>query len=164
MSKIIYIDMDDTIADYNGATRHPVTNQIQEYKMWDKDFFLNLQPIPGAKGAIFELMKMGFDLWILTQPLVDSPESYTDKAKWIQLHFPQLYKKLIMTQDKSLHRGDFLIDDNDKKWREKFEKNGGRFIHFYYGGYNGLDPLKWDPETEWRNIVKMFLKIDPTEK
>lgn len=160
-SKVLYIDMDDVIADFAGAARDPITGKIREHMMWDKDFFLNLKPLPGSKGAVFELCKMGFDVWILSQPLAESPESYLDKAKWIQLHFPQLYKKIILTQDKGLNHGHFLIDDNFSKWKDKFEQNGGKFIHFKYGGYNG-QPEEWrDPEEAWRSIVAKLAKENP---
>lgn len=162
MSKgIINIDMDDTLADFFSAARDPNTGEIREHMMWDKDFFLNLKPLPGAKGAVFELEKMGYDIYILSQPLAESPESYIEKAKWIQIHFPQLYKKIILTQNKGLCLGDYLIDDNAEKWKNKFEKNGGQFIDFPYGGhrYAKCWALCPDPEKSWRDIVKYFKSL-----
>lgn len=157
-SKIVHVDLDDTLADFFSATRDPKTGVIREHMMWDKDFFLNLKPIPGAKGAIFDIQKMGYDVRILSQPLAESPESYIDKAKWVQIHFPELYKKLTLTQDKGVILGDFLVDDNDTKWRDAFEKNGGKFVHFPYGGhtYGHCFELCPDPEKIWRSIVKFF--------
>jgi 5'(3')-deoxyribonucleotidase len=153
-AKVVYIDMDDTLADFWSAARSPGGTTVLEHKMWDKDFFLNLEPTPGSKGAVHEIIKLGYDVWILSQPLAECPESYSDKAKWIQLHFPQLYKKIILTQDKSLKIGDYLIDDNRQKWQEKFEQNGGKFIHFNYGGYNGRN---WpDTEKSWREVVEFL--------
>lgn len=162
MSKgIINIDMDDTLADFFSAARDPKTGEIREHMMWDKNFFLNLKPLPGAKGAVFELEKMGYDIYVLSQPLAESPESYIDKVKWIQIHFPQLYKKIILTQNKGLCLGDYLIDDNAEKWKNKFEKNGGQFILFPYGGhtYAKCWALCPDPEKSWRSIVKYFKSL-----
>jgi 5'(3')-deoxyribonucleotidase len=160
--KIIFLDMDDVLADYAKAAVDYNSKKVLEYKMWDKDFFLNLKPIPGAQGAAFELAKMGFDLHVLSQPLADGPESYSDKAKWIQLYFPHLYKKITLTQDKGLVRGDYLIDDNYKKWQNPFEANGGKFIHFEYGGYNHLSlETQPDPEMLWRQIVTWFSHQNP---
>lgn len=153
--------MDDVVANFNKAARDPETGKIREFMMWDKNFFLNLEPMPGAKGAIFELIKMGFDVWILSQPLAESPESYIEKVQWIQLHFPQLYKKIVLTQDKGMCIGHYLIDDNYSKWAKKFEQNGGKFIHFNYGGYNG-DKDDWrDPEDAWRSIVGIMANENP---
>lgn len=160
MKKIVYVDMDDVIADFWNGAMDPVSKQVLERRMWDKNFFLNLAPIPGSQAALFEIGKMGFDIYILSQPLAECPESYTDKAKWIQLYFPQLYNKIVLTQNKGLHLGGYLIDDNAFKWQKKFEQNGGKFIHFPYGGYNYAKTwaLCPDPEKSWRDIVEFFRK------
>ena len=157
--KVIYCDMDDVLADFYKAAAHPIDGKVREERMFDPFFFLRLDPIPGAKAGIFELCKMGFDVWVLSQPLALLPESYMEKAQWIQLHFPQLINKIILTQHKGLHLGDFLIDDNAKKWKEKFEQNGGEFVHFPYGGYN-LESMA-DPEVQWRDVVEHFKTINP---
>lgn len=151
--KPLYVDLDDVAADYYKATKDSNGN-VLEQRMFDKDFFLNLEPIPGAKAAIFQLCKMGYDVWFLSQPFLPLPESYSQKAQWVQLHFPVLAHKLILTQDKGLHIGAYLIDDNADKWKTKFEKNGGEFIHFRYGGYNSY--ILQDPAKEWSRIVEMF--------
>lgn len=156
--KIIYVDMDDVVADYYKAAKGPDGKVIEE-RMFDKDFFLNLEPIPGAKAGIFALNKMGFDIWFLSQPLTLLPESYAHKAQWLQVHFPSLHNKLILTQDKGLHIGEYLIDDNFKKWHDKFTNTGGLFVHMQYGGYN-LNDLR-DPADEWEQIVNYFKTQDP---
>lgn len=157
--------MDDTTFDFSSVTRDPVTGVIREHMMWDPDFFLNLKPLAGAQGAVFELEKMGYDVYILSQPLAECPESYTDKAKSIQTHFPQLYKKIILTQNKGLCLGDYLIDDNPNKWKEPFEKNGGKFITFPYGGHTYAK--NWaecpDPEKSWRDIVAYFKSLQTND-
>lgn len=156
MSKRIYVDMDDTIADFHKATKCPITQAILQARMFDPKFFYKLDPIPGAKSALFLLDRMGYDIHILTQPFIPVPESYTDKVKWIQMHFPQLVNKITMTQDKGLLLGDYLVDDN-LKWASPFAKNGGNFIHFNYGGYN-LDNNPGDPQELWAKIITFFEK------
>jgi 5'(3')-deoxyribonucleotidase len=157
-SKIVYIDLDDVCADFYKAAQDPKSISVLEERMFDKNFFLNLEPIPGAKVGVFQLIKMGFDVWILSQPFTLLPESYMHKAQWVQLHFPQLANKLILTQNKGLNLGHFLIDDN-KKWQEKFEQYGGKFIHFEYGGYNLVTPQ--DPKYLWEDIIETFKEINP---
>lgn len=132
--KILYVDMDDVIADFYSAAKDQDEN-VQEYLMWTPGFFGKLKPTEGSQWAVAQLEKR-YDVYILSQPLAGHAESYSDKAEWINKHFPSLYNKLILTQDKGLNIGDILIDDNKLKWKEKFEKNGGTFIHFPYGGYN----------------------------
>jgi len=150
--------MDDVIADFYKAAADSL-GRVQESRMYDKHFFLNLEPVPGAKAAVHELLKMGFDIWILSQPLANLPESYIEKVEWIQRHFPQLTNKIILTQDKGLNVGDYLIDDNEKKWKQKFEQNGGKFVHFPYGGYNPNGTNS--PEGQWRWIVEEFKNENP---
>lgn len=153
--KIIFIDQDDVIADFYESAKCIHTDEVIKSRMWQPSFFLNLKVIPGSQHAISILEDSGFDVWILTQPLAGHPECYYDKALWIQKHFPQLYKKIIMTQDKGMLIGDYLIDDNKVKWKEKFEKNGGKFIHFNYGGYNKSNK---DPEELWKEILEHLTK------
>jgi 5'(3')-deoxyribonucleotidase len=141
MKKIVYVDMDDTIADFAG---HPhfmgeAPNELSVSKMYEPGFFLSLGVIPGAHEGVRALIRMGFDVQILTQPVAESPHSYLEKAQWIGKHFPDLIFKIHMTQDKGQFTGDFLVDDNEKKWKEKFEKSGGKFIWF-----NHKEPNYWE--------------------
>jgi 5'(3')-deoxyribonucleotidase len=146
------------VADFYKAAKGPNGKVIKE-RMFDNCFFLNLDPVPGAQKAVFRLEKMGFDIYLLSQPFVLVPESYTEKVLWIQRYFPQLIHKNILTQNKGLNIGHYLIDNNPKKWKEKFEKNGGVFIHFPYGGYN-LEETG-DPEQLWNQIVEFFKTENP---
>lgn len=161
-AKVIYVDMDDVLADYYKAAASPYDGKVMEERMFDPLFFYNLDPVVGAKAGIFDLIKLGFDVWVLTQPFTLLPESYMEKAQWIQLHFPQLTNKLILTQNKGLHIGDFLIDDNEKKWKDKFEANGGKFIHFNYGGYN-LGNHRKPTDEVWKDVVDYFKTISPVQ-
>lgn len=154
-NKLIYLDLDDTLADFYSASKN-LHGTVDEYKMWHDEFFLNLRPIPGARGAVFDLQKLGYDIWVLTQPLAECFESYSDKAKWVQLHFPSLYKKIIMTQDKGLHLGDYLVDDNKEKWKEKFEKNGGKFVHYPYNVETRVKMNDRDHHDAWDSIIRFF--------
>lgn len=147
MLKRIYIDLDDTIADFKGSKAlvgKPFTN-VGVCPMYEHGFFLDLDPVEGALSGVRTLIRMGYDVHILTQPLAESAHSYSEKAKWVGLHFPELVAKVHMTQDKGLFVGDYLIDDNANKWRQKFEANGGKFVH--YGS----------PEfPNWEQVVKFF--------
>jgi len=147
--KVLYIDLDDTTADFYKSARNHI-GIVDESRMYEKDFFFDLKPVDGALVAVRKLIRMGFDIWILTQPLADCFDSYTDKVKWVGLHFPELVNKIIMTQDKGLHSGHYLIDDNSEKWKEKFEKNGGKFVHFEYDrGKNKCHKAAWNKVVEY---------------
>lgn len=149
MKKIVFVDMDDTIADFQGSHHFP-KDQCREHihEMYNTNFFLSLKVIKGALVAVRQIIRMGYDVQILSQPLAESAHSYSEKVQWIGLHFPELISKINFTQDKGLFRGDYLIDDNPQKWKEKFEANGGKFIHFDY---------TQDHEKNWKQIAE-FLK------
>lgn len=150
--KIIYIDMDDTIADFVGAD--VFKNGFDVALMYEPGFFLSLKPIEGALVAVRQIIRMGYEVQILSQPVAESAHSYSEKAQWIGIHFPELINKINLTQDKGLFKGDYLIDDNAVKWQNKFEANGGRFIHF---PYNHNDPNRQGNAYMWRCIVE-YLK------
>lgn len=158
MKKLIYIDLDDTLADFHAACRDQ-DSKVKERRMYDLNFFYSLEVMPGAKGAIRELLTMGFDIQILSQPLADCAESYSDKARWVAFHLPHLHDKIVLTQNKGLHLGHYLIDDNEKKWKVPFEKNGGKFVTFHY------DKSTWNNDEthklEWERITDFFRNENP---
>lgn len=152
---IILVDMDDTVADYSSSFGGRSFVQEDTAPMFGPGFFLNLKPVPGALVAIRHLINLGYDLWICTQPLAESPHSYEEKVKWIGMWFPELIKKIIMTQDKGMIRGDYLIDDNAEKWKEKFEAGGGKFVHFeYVRPWESSDPEH--NSARWSMVVQFF--------
>lgn len=126
--KLVYIDMDDTLADFNGS--QAFSKGFDVAQMYEPGFFRSLKPTDGSQVAVRQLLRIGYDVQILSQPVAESAHSYSEKVEWIGMHFPDLINKINLTQDKGLFKGDFLIDDNSAKWKEKFEANGGEFIHF----------------------------------
>lgn len=148
--KTIYVDMDDTIADFGGhdAFKRSGVDEVSVAAMYEPGFFFSLKPLPGALVGVRTLIRLGYDVQILSQPVAESAHSYSEKVQWIGLHFPELIGKINLSQNKGLFKGDFLIDDNEKKWKEKFEANGGEFIHFDYH--------RGEHELQWSNIVGFF--------
>ena len=85
-------------------------------------FFLELEPLPGAIEAFLKLSAL-HDVWILTAPSIQNPMSYSEKNYWVRKYLGEEYvKKLIMCPNKSLLKGDYLIDDNEwTNWQGDFE-------------------------------------------
>lgn len=151
--KTIFIDLDDTIADF---IRSATVNGVFDYtRMYDVGFFLSLKPVDGSLVAVRQLIALGYDVQILSQPVADSAHSYSEKVQWVALHFPELLHKVNLTQDKGLFKGDYLIDDNYFKWKEKFEANGGKFVHFMYNP--GTHTQRSNREC-WESIVEFFIE------
>lgn len=126
---IIHVDMDDTICQLKKA--------VAEARGQDKDtqypqsvpgFFENLDPIPGAIEAVYQLHSKA-NVYILTAPSVRNPSSYTEKRLWIEKHFDiDLCHRLIICMNKGLVKGDILIDDyRAGRGQEFFE---GLLFHF----------------------------------
>lgn len=78
----------------------------------EQNFFLNLPVIDGAKEAIETLKNKGHTLFFCTSPLSDFKYSVIEKYIWVGKNFgPQWRKKIILTKDKTMIKGDILIDD-----------------------------------------------------
>lgn len=147
MNKLIFLDMDDVIADFSGHPAFEGKLVRDPSPMFEPGFFAKLKPVEGALVSVRTLLHMGYEIQILTQPVAFSADSYADKVRWIALHFPELISCINMTQNKGLFVGGYLIDDNVSKWKAKFEANGGKFVHFNYYSFHSL---------EWKNIVRYF--------
>jgi 5'-nucleotidase len=111
--EIVYVDMDDTLCDWRGA--YDKALQLypeQKYPQSSMDFFRKLKPLPGAIEGFLKLEEKGYDVWILTRPSYQNPFCYTEKRLWVEDHLGlEWTKKLILCPDKSLVKGDYLIDD-----------------------------------------------------
>src|ERR1700683_3837492 len=114
MSKLVFVDMDGVLADFDHAPTfdHSRSVKSQVHKMYEPGFFFNLRPIAGSQVGVREIMRLGYDVHILSRPVAESAHSYTEKVHWLGVHFPELITKINFAQEKGLFRGDYLIDDD----------------------------------------------------
>lgn len=137
--------MDGVIADFIGSFRkwyHPETNKFPQSN-WG--FFANLEPIEGGVEAVKELMEY-YDVYILTRPSYQNILCYTEKRIWIEKYFGlEFCKKIIMSCNKSLLKGDYLIDDTLEHGQTEFE---GELLHF--GSGNSYE--------DWNSIKEYLIK------
>jgi 5'-nucleotidase len=135
---VLQIDLDNTLVDFVTGwqkvwnarypdriiTQPPTTYNLEEaysnfgtekeiMEIWrEPNFFLHLEPLPGALEAFKQMAKIGLDLYICSTP-ASANTSLSEKADWVELHLGKEWvKRLILTRDKTLIRGDYLIDDN----------------------------------------------------
>lgn len=143
--KILYVDMDGVLVDLHGYIEaslptyfktSPLDQQSDIFESTIKTLkpgaFKNANPIVGADLAFPWLCKH-FEVYLLSTPMWDHPQSYTDKRLWIEQHLGKAAeKRLILTHNKGLVKGDYLIDDRTKHGVLEFK---GEHIHFGQKGF-----------------------------
>lgn len=122
----IYIDMDGVLCNHMKAFKKHIQNGIK-YPQAITNIFIDLESIDGALNAFKELSSI-HDVWILSRASAKNINSYTEKAQWVLNNLGyEAQKKLILCHDKSLLKGDILIDDCNNANQDKFE---GEWIKF----------------------------------
>ncbi len=137
--QIIYVDMDNVLVDFESGIDQLSEETYQEYQD-DLDevpgFFRDLPPVEGAIDA-FHKLSAQYDVYILSTAPWRNPSAWIDKLLWVKKHLPEVaHKRLILSHNKHLNRGDYLIDDRTANGAGDFP---GEHIHF------GEEPfLDWD--------------------
>jgi 5'-nucleotidase len=112
--KTVLIDMDDTICDYVNARDSKMKDSPGiKYPQSQSGFFLGLKPIHGAVEAVNKIRNSDkYTVYILSRPSYMNHLCYTEKREWIEKYFGlDFCKNLILCWDKSMVKGDYLIDD-----------------------------------------------------
>ncbi len=139
--KILYVDMDNVLVDFQSGLDQIDKNTKIEFKGHEDDIsglFSLMKPMQGAIDA-FNLLAKHFDTYILTTAPWMNPTALTDKRDWIKKYLSESgYKKLIITHHKNLNRGDYIIDDRLARGVEKFD---GEHIHFGQGNFQTWDSV-----------------------
>ena len=107
--KIIYIDLDNTLANYSKAANEQGIPPSEAKHT--KGFFRSLKPIDGAVEA-YNLLDKYFDVYILSTAPWSNPDSLTEKILWVKEYLPKAYKNVIFSHHKNLNIGNYLIDDS----------------------------------------------------
>lgn len=139
---VILVDMDNTLVDFDAGllsiwrktypneffvpiekrtTFHPHKDypEALQSKVQDichsEGFVRDLPPTPGGIEAVYEMLDMGHDVRFCTSHLLTYDYSVLEKFQWIEKHFDASFvDRIILTRDKTLVRGDVLIDDKPK--------------------------------------------------
>ncbi len=140
--KIVYVDMDDTICDFITPFK---TGEFKlKYLNQKLVSFQTQNPIEGAIEGV-KTLQTKYDVWILTRPSIKNTHCYTEKADWIRNYLGEdMLNKMILCPDKSLVKGEFLIDDDNRHGQSEFE---GEHIHF------GKD----DNFKNWTEVVEYLM-------
>ncbi len=142
--KIVYIDMDGVLADFQTGVDKLTEEQLNKYERPTliPEFFINLPTVEGAKEAVEKLADK-YDLFVLSTAPWDNPQAWSEKRIWLQRHFPEFKRRLILSHRKDLLRGDFLIDDREANGASDFQ---GEHIHF-----------RQPPFSDWEQVLNYLL-------
>ena len=178
----ILCDLDGIVADflghllqiYNEETGESV--QVNDIRTWDmagavgqprhlfglfyeKGFFRDLKPMPGAQKALSALVRDGHEVVVLTAPC--TPHSAAEKIIWCAEQLPFLdQKNVFIGHQKQMLVGDVLIDDAPRyatHYRQRWPESLIYTIAYAYndgcpGVYNGRFGDYDHAEAAWSQI------------
>ncbi|HNR08994.1 MAG TPA: hypothetical protein PKM27_16865 [Saprospiraceae bacterium] len=152
MKKIVFIDMDNVLVDFQSGIDRLTDEQKQEYtERYDEvpGIFSLMDPVPGSIESV-KTLSDHFDLYILSTSPWKNPSAWSDKLLWVQKYFGAeenslFYKRLILSHHKNLIAGDFLIDDREKNGANEFK---GELILFGLGKF-----------PDWKKVTEYLLTV-----
>lgn len=117
----VLVDFQSGIDKLDEKTRIKFKNDMDEVP----GIFSLMEPYPKAIESIHKLSKI-YDLYILSTAPWLNPSAWKDKIDWIHKYFGKkkdslLYKRLILSHNKNLNFGDYLIDDRDANGAGEFK-------------------------------------------
>lgn len=129
--KKLLFDQDGVLADFMKRYNMIESRYSGDIKFPQSQvgFFSRLEPINGAIEAFEKLQNCGkYKCYILTRPSIKNIHCYTEKAEWIREYLGEdMLENMIISCDKSMVKGDYLIDDVTVHGQTEFE---GEHIHF----------------------------------
>lgn len=139
---IVLVDQDNVLADFDGGFLTEWRRQFPDelfvsfeqrknFKMYEDypkelrdkisgvyttaGFILNLPPLDGALEALTQMIELGHEVRICSSPLSKYQNCVEEKYAWVERHFGKDFvKRVILAKDKTLIKGDVLIDDKPK--------------------------------------------------
>ena len=139
--KVVYVDMDDVLVDFQSGIDSLSDEEREVYKDNIDNapgIFSKMQPLDGAIEGYKKLTEY-FDVYILSTAPWNNPSAWSDKLLWVQNHLGDIaYKRLILSSNKNLNAGDYLIDDRTANGASDFK---GEHIHFLTEKFKNWDDV-----------------------
>ena len=145
---ILYIDMDGVLVNFQSGIEKLTEEEKIKYKDQEKNaphIFSKMEPIEGAIEA-YKILAERYDTYILSTAPWNNETSLGDKVAWAKRYLGDtIYKRLILSHNKNLNVGHYLIDDRP-------HKNGaadfkGELIHF-----------RSEKFPDWNSVLDFLLK------
>ena len=132
--KIIYFDMDGVLVDLAAKiAEYPaeVVAKFEKDDMVDQmpALFLDPPPMKGAVDAFNKFVNSDkYDVYILSTAPWENPSAWMHKRLWVDKYLGDgAWKRLILSHNKHLNVGDYLVDDRTKNGAGEFT---GELIQF----------------------------------
>ena len=139
--KVVYVDMDNVLVDFQSGIDSLSDEERGAYKDNIDNvpgIFSKMQPLNGAIEGYKKLTEH-FDVYILSTAPWNNPSAWSDKLLWVQKHLGDIaYKRLILSSNKNLNAGDYLIDDRTANGASDFK---GEHIHFLTEKFKNWDDV-----------------------
>lgn len=140
--------MDGVLVNFQSGIDRLTEAEKIEYKDQEKNaphIFSKMEPIEGAIEA-FKMLAEKYDTYILSTAPWNNETALGDKVAWAKRYLGDtIYKRLILSHNKHLNVGHYLIDDRP-------HKNGaadfkGELIHF-----------RSEKFPDWNSVLDFLLK------
>ena len=123
--------MDNVLVDFPSGIKK-VSPQLEAEDKGHLDdvpgIFSLMRPMPDAVKA-FEKLAEVYDTYILSTAPWDNPSAWKDKNEWVKKYLGEAgHKRLILSHNKHLNIGDYLIDDRLKNGADRFQRE-----HLHFG-------------------------------
>ena len=172
---VIYLDMDEVLADTYGAHIDIYNREFGESltveecmgrEVWqcvpedrqqsvrnharNEGFFIELEPIANSIRVVKELNKK-YEVYIASAAM-QFPNSLREKSDWLDQHFPFIpWQHRILLGHKHVLQGDILIDDRSYNL-QRFQ---GRPI--LYTSPHNIHENHFERVQDWEEIARLFL-------
>jgi len=163
--RIIYIDMDNVIVDFETGIKALAPEVRAKYpndKGVDDEpgIFALMKPYSDSVEAVKKLAEFN-EVYILSTAPWNNPSAWSDKLSWVHKYFGEkqfaddgetnwLFKRLIISHNKHLNHGEYLIDD-------RLANGAGHFkgIHVHFGEKSEKESRDGEFEN-WAQVLRYF--------
>jgi 5'(3')-deoxyribonucleotidase len=185
MTKIALVDLDGTLADYDGAMAFHYAKLIGPGELnyeeacnrygrmslpdhiWERcqliksrpGWWKNLPLLQAGDEIVCVLQQLGYEIHIATRGPTGHPQAWTEKFEWVKSRMP-FVKAIHITEDKSVLRGDVLIDDWPSYCDSWAQRNPNGLVVMPAHDYNThCKYFRFDPNnTEMKTQLTLLLK------
>jgi len=123
----IYCDMDGVLANF-----YKEKNCLERFEN-EKGFFKRLEPIRNNIKTIKELIKNGYNVYILSAS--PNEQADNDKKEWLKKYIPELENEHIIIIRNGKNKADYVKTEKDNILMDDYGKNIKDFENKGYKGY-----------------------------